>query len=156
MAIAISLKQYLSDNHIEYDTLAHPYTLSSTKTAQASHIPGSHITKAVLLKKEDDYILAVLPASRHIRFDDVEAILDLDVRLATEEEIKSLFSDCELGAIPPIGKAYGLDVLMDDSLAGREDVYFEAGDHATLIHVDAEQFGIMMASVRHGQFSQPG
>jgi Ala-tRNA(Pro) deacylase len=156
MAIAISLKQYLSDNHIEYDTLAHPYTLSSTKTAQASHIPGSHIAKAVLLKKEDDYILAVLPASRHIRFDDVEAILDLDVRLATEEEIKSLFSDCELGAIPPIGKAYGLDVLMDDSLAGREDVYFEAGDHTTLIHVDAEQFGIMMASVRHGQFSQPG
>jgi Ala-tRNA(Pro) deacylase len=156
MAIAISLKQYLSDNHIDYDTLAHPYTLSSTKTAQASHIPGSHIAKAVLLKKEDDYILAVLPASRHIRFDDVEAILDLDVRLATEEEIKSLFSDCELGAIPPIGKAYGLDVLMDDSLAGREDVYFEAGDHATLIHVDAEQFGIMMASVRHGQFSQPG
>jgi Ala-tRNA(Pro) deacylase len=156
MAIAISLKQYLSDNHIEYDTLAHPYTLSSTKTAQASHIPGAHIAKAVLLKKEDDYLLAALPASRHIRFDDVEAILQHDVRLATEEEVETLFSDCELGAIPPIGKAYGLDVLMDDSLSGSKDVYFEAGDHATLVHVDADQFGKMMASVRHGQFSQPG
>ena len=71
MAIAITLKQYLTDNHIKYDTLSHPYTLSSTKTAQASHIPGSRIAKAVLLKKEDDYLLAVLPASHHIRFDEI-------------------------------------------------------------------------------------
>lgn len=156
MAIAITLKQYLSDNHIKYDTLSHPYTLSSTKTAQASHIPGSRIAKAVLLKKEDDYILAVLPASRHILFDEIEAIVDQIVRLATEEEIESMFTDCELGAVPPIGKAYGLDVLMDDSLGGGEDIYFEAGDHATLVHVDADQFGKMMESARHGEFSQPG
>ncbi|MDA1089739.1 MAG: YbaK/EbsC family protein [Proteobacteria bacterium] len=155
MAIAISLKQYLSENDISYDTLAHPYTLSSTKTAQASHIPGANIAKAVLLKEEDDYLLAVLPASRHISFDDIEAILDHEVRLATEEEVESLFCDCELGAIPPIGKAYGVDVLMDDSLTGKEDVYFEAGDHATLVHVNADQFGKMMESVRHGLFSLP-
>lgn len=156
MAIAITLKQYLSDNDIEYDTLTHSYTLSSTKTAQASHIPGSRIAKAVLLKKEDDYLLAVLPASNHIRFDDIESLLDRNVRMATEEEIETMFGDCELGAIPPIGKAYGLDVLMDDSLSGNEDVYFEGGDHATLIHVDAGQFGKMMGSAQHGLFSQPG
>ena len=71
MAIAITLKQYLADNGIEYDALSHPHTYTSSKTAQASHIPGSRIAKAVLLKKDEDYVLAVLPASRHIRFDDV-------------------------------------------------------------------------------------
>jgi len=156
MAIAITLKQYLSDHYIAYDTLAHPYTYSSTKTAQASHIPGSNIAKAVLLKKQDDYILVVLPASRHIRFDQVEAILNRSVRLASEEEIETTFADCELGAIPPVGNAYGLDVLMDDSLTGKDDIYFEGGDHATLVHVASDQFGRMMESVRHGHFSRPG
>jgi len=155
MAIAITLKQYLADNDIDYDALAHPYTYSSSKTAEASHIPGSRIAKAVLLKKEDDFILAVLPASHHIRFDEVRTILDKTVDLASEEEIEAMFSDCELGAIPPIGKAYGLDVLMDNSLDGNEDIYFEGGDHATLIHVKSKDFGRMMASARHGEFSRP-
>ncbi len=155
MAIAITLKQYLADNGIEYDALSHPHTYTSSKTAQASHIPGSRIAKAVLLKKDEDYVLAVLPASRHIRFDDIRTILDDKVDLASEEEVEAVFSDCELGAIPPIGKAYGLDVLMDDSLNGNEDIYFEGGDHATLIHVKAKDFGRMMESARHGEFSSP-
>ncbi len=155
MAIAITLKQYLADNGIDYDALSHPHTYTSSKTAQASHIPGSRIAKAVLLKKDEDYVLAVLPASHHIHFDDVRTILDDKVDLASEEEVEAVFSDCELGAIPPIGKAYGLDVLMDDSLDGNEDIYFEAGDHATLIHVKAKDFGRMMESARHGEFSRP-
>ncbi|MBC8338519.1 MAG: YbaK/EbsC family protein [Rhodospirillales bacterium] len=156
MAIAITLKQYLSDNDIDYEALTHPYTASSLMTAEESHIPGSRIAKGVVLKKGKDYLLAVLPASNHIHFEEIRNLLDQRVKLASEEEVESLFEDCEIGAVPPIGRAYGLEVLIDDSLSGNEDIYFEAGDHATLIHVAGKQFGEMMGSARHGRFSYPG
>lgn len=154
MAIAITLQEYLSDNKINYDTLLHPYTLSSSKTAQVSHVSGSRIAKAVVLKEAGEYLLAVLPASNHIRFDWLQAILGGTVDLASEEEVEALFSDCELGAIPPIGRAYGLDVIMDDSLTGTGDVYFEGGDHKTLVHVMEKDFSRMMGSTRQGIFSR--
>tara|TARA_B100000315_G_scaffold175795_1_gene164315 strand:- start:191 stop:511 length:321 start_codon:yes stop_codon:yes gene_type:complete len=103
-----------------------------------------------------DYLLAVLPASNHIRFEEISDLLDQTMKLANEEEVESLFSDCELGAVPPIGRAYGLEVLMDDSLTVNDDIYFEGGDHATLIHVGAGQFDKMMESAQHGRFSYSG
>ncbi len=154
MAIAITLRQYLENNEISYETLKHPYTLSSTKTAQASHVPGDRIAKAVVLTDGEKYLLAVLPASHHIRFNDIRKILDRQLEMATEEEVESLFEDCELGAIPPIGGAYGLDVLMDESLVGDDDVFFEGGDHATLVHVKASEFGKLMENARRGSFSR--
>jgi len=152
MAIAITLQQYLADNDIDYETLEHPYTTSATKTAQESHVSGDSVAKAVLLKAGKDYLLAVLPASHHIRFDQLREWLDKSVDLATEEEVEALFSDCELGAIPPVG--YGLDVVIDEGLALDNDVYFEGGDHATLVRVAAKAFADMMNDARRGRFSR--
>jgi len=153
MAISLTLEQYLNENGIDYDTLSHTYTTSASKTAEASHIPGSSIAKAVVLKEEDDYFLAVLPASNHIQFDKLQALLDDNVDLATEEEVESLFYDCELGAIPVVGKAYGLSVVLDRELKGNEDIYFEGGDHATLVKVNAERFDQLMDNAIVGRFS---
>ena len=152
MAIALTLQQYLADNGIDYDTVTHPYTTSATKTAQESHVSGERIAKAVLLRESKDFILAVLPASHHIRFEDLRDWLDDDIDLATEEEVSKLFPDCELGAIPPVG--YGLDVVIDESLTLDDDIYFEGGDHATLVHVDANAFDKMMETAKRGQFSR--
>jgi Ala-tRNA(Pro) deacylase len=154
MAIAITLRQYLENNEIPYETLNHHYTLSSIKTAQASHVSGDRIAKGVVLTDGKKYLLAVLPASHHIRFDDIRELISDKLEMATEEEVESLFTDCQLGAIPPIGRAYGLEVLMDESLAGDEDIFFEGGDHATLIHVKAREFGKMMENARRGSFSR--
>jgi len=155
MAIAITLKQYLADSDIDYETLTHPRAMSSSQTAEASHIPGARLAKAVLLKEgRDSYLLAVLPASHHIRLDALRDWLGRQVTLATEEEIEALFSDCEIGAVPPIGNAYGLDVVVDESLVGDDDVYFEAGDHATLVRVPGTAFERLLANARQGQFSR--
>lgn len=154
MTIATTLKQHLADSGIAYETVTHPYTTSASKTAQESHVSGEQIAKAVVLKEGGNYLLAVLPASRHIRFADLGAWLGEKVELAKEEETESIFADCDLGAIPPVGKAYGLDVVVDESLAGDSEVYFEGGDHSTLVKVSADDFGKLMAGARRGQFSR--
>ena len=72
------------------------------------------------------------------------------VGLATEDEVTSLFPDCERGAVPPLGAAYALECIVDENLEGEGDVYLEGGDHRTLIHVTGQQFHDMMRDSPHG------
>ena len=85
-------------------------------------------------------MLAVLPASRHIQFEELRRLLGSEVDMANEEQVETLFLDCEPGAVPALGAAYGLNVVVDDTLAQQPDVYFEGGDHASLVHVSGGEF----------------
>lgn len=153
MAIAKTLQNYLTKKRVKYDVVEHAPTVSSMKTAEACHIPGDRIAKAVLLRDEMGYAIAVLPASHHIRLSDLKAQFGDDVRLASEREIAELFEDCARGAIPALGECYGLDTVIDDSIEEQPEIYIEAGDHATLVHMSQEQFADLTAMALHGRFS---
>ena len=154
MALAITLQEYLSSHEIEFDLLTHAPAPTSNRTAQASHVSGDKVAKAVILKHEEGFFMAVVPATHHIRLAEISRMMQRRVGLATEQEADALFDDCASGAFPAVGAAYGLDVIVDDSLARAPDLYFEAGDHATLVHVDAEAFGKLIGSAPRGSFSQ--
>jgi Ala-tRNA(Pro) deacylase len=154
MTIATRVQRYLSDCGVDYEVLEHERTMTASRTAQAGHVSGDRLAKGVLLKSEGGYTLAVLPASCHLRLREVQDCLERPVGLATEAEVGQLFNDCDLGAIPPIGRAYGMDMIVDDDLIGQPDVYFEGGDHISLIHVNAMGFQRLMADARHGRISR--
>ena len=152
MAIAPILQKHL-DRNVTYDVLTHDPTMSSTRTAQACHVSGDRLAKAIVLRHDGRYLLAVLPATHHVRLADLKTQIGDDVDLADEDEIKRLFPDCALGAVPPVGECYELDVIVDDSIQAQPDVYLEGGDHMTLVHLDQAQFARLMAEARHGRFS---
>ena len=154
MTIAPTLLRHL-DSNVRYDVITHDPTMSSARTAQACHVSGERVAKAIVLRHNGGYMLAVLPASHHIRLPDLQRQIGADVALADEAEIKRLFPDCALGAVPPVGECYDLDVIVDDSIGEQPDVYLEGGDHTTLVHVDRAQFARLMAQARHGRFSVP-
>jgi Ala-tRNA(Pro) deacylase len=154
MTIASTLQRHLHGQGVAYEVLDHPLTGSASETAQSAHISGNRVAKAVVLRdRGDGYLLAVVPATHHLSLEMMQAWLGRSVALASEQEIGKLFPDCDLGAIPPVGGAYGLDVVLDDSLAGLEEVFFEGGDHRTLVKVGGEQFRRLMSGARHGRFS---
>ena len=153
MTIAHTLERYLDTKHVEYDVIAHPPTNSSMETAETCHISGDRLAKAVLLRDEVGYALAVLPASHHIRLSELRRQFGDDVGLASEHEIEDLFEDCVRGAVPAIGECYGLDMVVDDSIAEQPEIYFEGGDHATLVRMSHHAFADLMAEARHGRFS---
>jgi Ala-tRNA(Pro) deacylase len=152
MAIAPTLQKYL-DRKVTYEVITHEPTASSTRTAQACHISGNRLAKGIVLRRNGGYMLAVLPASHHIRLADLRTQIGDDIELAAEGDIAPLFRDCASGAVPPVGDCYGMDVIIDDSIAQQPDIYLEAGDHATLVHIDGAQFAGLMADARHGRFS---
>ena len=153
MGMALTMQEYLEDNHIPYDVARHSKTGSSAMTAAASHVAGSALAKGVVLKWDDSYLLAVLPASRHVDLEKVREIVGEPVELASEDEASALFPDCDTGAVPICGEAYRVACVVDQQLENGDDIYFEGGDHRTLVHVTGAQFHRLMENVPHGQFS---
>jgi Ala-tRNA(Pro) deacylase len=155
MAIASRVSDYLARHDVPYDILTHTHTTSSGESAQASHVPGARLAKSVVLEDEQGYLMVVLPASRRVDLGELHRQLQRNLGLATEPELGKLFSDCEIGALPALGPAYGLETVVDDAIAEQPDIYFEAGDHEQLVHVSAEVFQTLLGdSIRHGHFSQ--
>lgn len=152
MAIALTLQRYFDSHSIDYDTVPHIPTTTSMHSAEASHVSGDKLAKAVVLKHNDSYMLAVIPASCRLSFEDLADMLQHRAKLATEAEVERLFDDCMQGAVPPVGAAYGLESIVDDSIAEQPEVYFEAGDHGTLVHMSADRFARAMAGAQRGRF----
>lgn len=155
MAIPITLEQYLADHHAEFEVVAHPKSSSSLSTAWAAHIPGDRIAKSVILEDEKGYLMAVLPATHRVEIGALSRLTGRRLGLATEPELLELFPDCELGAVPPLGDAYGVETLWDNSVVAMPEVYFEAGDHEELLHMTNLQFRKLIQDDRHGDFSHP-
>jgi len=152
--IAATVQRYLEDCGVDYEVLEHARTMTSSRTAEVSHVAGDRLAKAVVLKSDGGFTMALLPASRHLRLGEIRDLLARPIGLATESEVGQLFGDCELGAIPALGKPYGMETIVDDSLDEQPDIYFEAGDHMSLIHVNATAFQQLTAEARHGRFSR--
>ena len=155
MTIAPTLAACLEQAGIQPEIVTHPRTPSASRTAQASHISGDRVAKAVLLKDETGYLLAVLPASHHLNLEAVGALTGRSLTMAAEEEIGRTFHDCEVGAVPPIGTAYGLPAVVDDRLARESEIYLEGGDHTTLVRVTRNEFAVLMHGAPTGPISWP-
>lgn len=152
MAIAKTLQQWLQQQDAGYETLPHPKTYSSRDSADAAHVREDHIAKAVILKDGEGFLMAVIPADQWIKLHSINEELNRELELAEEKEIDALFQDCQPGAIPPFGQAYGLETVLDEDLISLANVYFEAGDHEQLLHVSGDDFHRLMRGIRQGHF----
>ncbi len=62
------------------------------------------------------------------------------MRLATEEEFKGLFPDCDIGTMPPFGNLYDVPVYIDELLAEDEEIVFDAGTHFGAVKLRYQDF----------------
>ncbi|MBN1947819.1 MAG: YbaK/EbsC family protein [Bradymonadales bacterium] len=135
------LREYLDSHQVKYVTISHSTTYTAQEIAASAHIPGKELAKTVILKIEGKMAMAVLPASYKVDFDLLaEAIGKPDVQLATEREFKDIFPECEIGAMPPFGNLYGMDVYVAMTLAEDEEIAFNAGSHTELIRMPYQTF----------------
>ena len=153
MAIANKVHDYLMQHDVKYDVVTHPHSRSSMETAELAHVPGNRLAKSVVLQHDDGFLMAVLPSTCHVRLGILSKELNRKLRLATEKELADMFADCELGAVPPLGLAYGMTTIIDDSVAQEPEIYFESGDHERLIHMKRDDFNTLMDHAGHARFA---
>ncbi|MGO4303188.1 aminoacyl-tRNA deacylase [Cupriavidus sp. RAF12] len=153
MTMATTLARCLRNKQSRFDTVRHPGSPSSMAAARAEHVPGDRLAKTVLLEDSRGYLTAVIPSTHHLKLSELREQTGRKLTLAHENGVREVFRDCNLGAIPPVGMAYGTQTWLDDSLLTHPDVYFEAGDHQELVHMSIEQFVDLMADARRGHFA---
>ena len=149
------LEELLGTRGTPHERIAHSEAFTSQEEAAAAHLSGWSWAKVVIVKEREGLAMAVLPACCTIDMDRLKGLIGRgEIELASVEEMLRAFPGCELGAIPPFGKPYGIDMIVDDSLSEQPDIYFEAGDHRSLIHVNAMAFQRLTGDARHGRFSR--
>ncbi|QKT03447.1 YbaK/EbsC family protein [Ectothiorhodospiraceae bacterium 2226] len=155
MPLAETVKRYLDQSGADYEIVEHPRTLASTHTAREAHVPGQDVAKAVVLQDDQRFLMVIVPATHEVELGVLHEELDRPVGLATAAEVNQLFPDCDPGAVPPLGPAYGLETLIDESVGTDPEIYFEGGDHQSLVRMRAETFLDLLRDARAGQYSHP-
>ena len=153
MAMAETVQRFLEQHAVDYELVPHPHTGSSHETAVAAHVSDDHLAKAVMVEDIAGHAMVVVPGGHWVEVEHLRKELKRDLHLSTEEAFAKLFSDCEPGAVPPLGPAYGIETFLDEALTSLANVYFEAGDHEQLVHTTGEDFQKLLGGVRHGYFS---
>lgn len=135
------IRDYLDKERVKYTVLTHSPAFTAQEIAAASHITGHRIAKCVILSVDGELAIAVLPASANADLDLLGWIAGADrVELATEEEFRDRFPDCETGAMPPLGNLYGMQVFVSEELAEEELITFNGGTHTELIQMRYADF----------------
>ena len=143
MSISQTLKAYLDRERVHYDVLPHPEVFRAAEIAHRLHTPEKEMAKVVIVKLRERFMMTVLPARWHVDLHRLRTVFAThQLQLATEEEINGLFPDCELGAMPPFGNLYAMDVYVSEELARNKEIAFNAGSHVEVIrmaYVDFER-----------------
>ncbi len=139
------LKQFLDSNEIKYETLSHPTTYTSQHTAESAHIPVQEMAKTVMVKLDGKMAMVVVPTSHRVDLNMLQEVTGAgNVELATEKEFKDLFPECEVGAMPPFGNLYDMQVFVSEKLAEDESIAFNAGTHTELIRLSYSDYASLV------------
>jgi Ala-tRNA(Pro) deacylase len=131
---AQKLKEFLDGHNIKYVTLTPSLAYTAQDIAASAHIAGKGLAKTVMVKIDDKMAMAVLPASYKVSFDLLKKAGGASkVELANEQEFRDMFPESEVGAMPPFGNLYGMEVFVDESLSQDEEIAFNAGSHSELV-----------------------
>lgn len=142
--MASSLTEYLDKHGVQYAVIPHSPAYTAQGIAALSHTPGKELAKSVVVRVDGEMTLAVLPASFQVDLGMLKrAIRAKNVALASEDEFRDSFPECETGAMPPFGNLYGMRVIADEMLAQDKEITFNACSHRELIRLSWDDFQML-------------
>ncbi|MFH1406997.1 MAG: YbaK/EbsC family protein [Candidatus Omnitrophota bacterium] len=141
MAVSKKITAYLTKNKVKCKSIKHKEAFTAQEIAASADVPGKQVIKSVLVKTDDNYVLAVLPAIHLIDFTALKKLTKAkSLKLASEKEIEKVFPDFEVGAMPPFGNIYDVPVYADDALKEDLEIVFNAGTHTDLLKIKYKDF----------------
>ena len=147
MAIASRLKWFLDVNRVQYDVL-------KGRSSDRNGPSDDQLVVSRLFHDARGYLMVILPASHEIAMPALQELVGRPLHPAKPSELRNIFFDCPKGVVPPVGPAYGIPTVVDDSLPQDGDVYFQAGEAEDLIHMTGAEFQGLVADAQHGRFSE--
>ncbi|MFL2546676.1 MAG: aminoacyl-tRNA deacylase [Candidatus Rariloculaceae bacterium] len=152
MSIATTVGDALAFEELDFQILRHSRA-SEPKAAARAEVAPERLAKAVLLKDAHGYLLTVVPATRRPDLEVLRSALHRQLTIAEDQDLDDLFCDCVVGSVPPIGPWYRVPTVVDSSLKQQPDIYFEAGDDDSLVHVTETGFEQLLDGAEYFEFS---
>ncbi|MBN9228554.1 MULTISPECIES: aminoacyl-tRNA deacylase [Legionella] len=139
--LSLSIRKYMKDHDIAYETINHPKAYTASQCAQGAHIKRNNFAKSVIVKLDGKFVLVAIPANIRLNLEQLKKEAHAKrAEIAQEFEFQDRFKDCEIGALPIFGELYGMDVYLADSLAHKEWLVFNAGNHDQLLKIKCIDF----------------
>lgn len=136
-----AIQDFLTRNQVKFNIVKHSPAFTAQQVAASAHIPGKNLAKTVIVKIDGRLAMVVEPAHLKVNLDALKRQLSAQrVELASEADFRSKFPQCELGAMPPFGRLYNMDVFVSDNLSRTEEISFNAGTHSELIQMSYKDF----------------
>jgi Ala-tRNA(Pro) deacylase len=156
MAIPQRIRDYLDSQNVLYETIHHSQAFTAQEVAHSLHVSGKKCVKAVVASGDNKLVIVVTPASHRLNLQELKSALKVNqLELLVESELAELFPDCDLGAIPPLGNLYGIEVWVDRAVANAEKIVLCAGTHEDCIRMRYADFA-KLARPFLGHFSDLG
>jgi len=153
MTILKKLKDYLEKNQVRYEVGYHERVYTSQEIAAAMHVPGKELTKVIMVKADGKMVMLVLPTSYRVDTKKLKKVFQCKrLGIAKEKDFEELFPDCEIGAMPPFGNLYNLEVWVDQILTEDELIIFQAGSHVETLRIKYSDYA-RLVSPKVGDFS---
>jgi Ala-tRNA(Pro) deacylase len=150
---AKALKEFLNKHKVKFVAISHSQAFTAQEVAASAHVPGKELAKTVIVKLDGVMAMVVVPASFRVDLDALKtAARARKAELAGEGEFRDKFPECELGAMPPFGNLYGMDVYVADVLAEDAEIAFNACTHTELFRLKYADFE-RLAKPRVGRFA---
>ncbi len=134
-------KKYLDSLLINYTVLPHSATFTAQHTAQAAHIKGKNLCKVIVVGDKANLAMIAIPANCILLQKSMARLLrSPGVKVIPEFQFRDRFPECEVGAMPPFGNLYGINVLIAKELTNNEMMIFNAGNHSELIQMKTSDY----------------
>lgn len=135
------LAEYLTSNHVQYKMIPHSEAYTASETSQVAHVSPRNLAKTVIVRTPEKMIMVVVESDHQLDLKKLrKAIHESHLDIAKETEFTDEFPDCEMGAMPPFGNLYGMEVFVSDVLAKDDRIAFNAGSHTELFEISFEDF----------------
>ena len=139
--LAPRFKEFLDSNGVNYTSIPHRTAYTAMEVAESAHVSGQEMAKTVIVDLDGRLAMAVLPATRHVSLERFGRSVGVrHVGIAKEGEFRFGFPDCEVGAMPPFGNLFDMEVFVDPRLAEDEEIAFNAGNHTEVVRIAYKDF----------------
>jgi len=154
MSIPRRIREYLDSQNVPYEWLPHPQAFTAQEVAHSLHISGKRLAKTVIVDADGRTVMAVLPASHRLLMPELKAVLEArHLMMLPEGELAKIFPECDLGALPPFGNLYGIDVWVDRAITDQGEIVFNAGTHVDAVRMKYADYA-QLAKPHVARFSE--
>ncbi len=153
MPVAVKLGQFLSRQNIFVREIHHERVNSLMSAVNQARVSAEVTLKSELLVDIKGAVMAILPFPATLDINAVNQVMGRNFQALTLAQSDRLYTDCETGAHPPVGAAYGVPVIVEESLFDQDLFYIQSGCNTTLLQMDGRAFRSSIAGAVKGRIS---